>query len=95
MLERRCLQGMPESEECPGRLGTCPLKGIVEFHRTIMTSDRALTLALDTIETLDIERVAPQHGSVVTTKDDAAAIIRHLRAIEHVGIDSVLSGELQ
>jgi flavorubredoxin len=82
-------------EECPGRLGTCPLKGIVEFHRTIMTSDRALTLALDTIETLDIERVAPQHGSVVTTKDDAAAIIRHLRAIEHVGIDSVLSGELQ
>ena len=44
--------------------GHMPLK-VVEFHRTIMTSDRALTLALDTIETLDIERVAPQHGGVV------------------------------
>jgi len=48
--------------------------------------------ALDTVERLNIDRIAPQHGSVISTKDDIKTVIRHLRAIENVGIDYLLSG---
>ena len=80
-------------KECRCKLTKCPVNGIVKFHQRIMTSNRALANTLSTIEKLDIERIAPQHGSVISTKEDVNAIIRHLRAIENVGIDCLLSGE--
>jgi flavorubredoxin len=58
-----------------------------------MTSNRALANTLNTIEKLDIDRIAPQHGSIISTKENITAIIRHLRAIKNVGIDYLLSEE--
>lgn len=81
-------------EECRNNPGKCPVNGIVRFHQRIMTSNRALANSLDTIEKLDIDRIASQHGSVISTRDDVKAIIRHLRAIDNVGIDYMLSGEV-
>ena len=52
-----------------------------------MPSKAALDHALNVIETLDYERIAPQHGSVIRSKKDAQVVIRHLREIEHVGIE--------
>lgn len=81
-------------KKCSSNLTKCPVKGIVKFHQIIMTSNSALSNALNTIEKLDIERIASQHGNVISTKEDVKTIIRHLRSIENVGIDCLLSGEV-
>ncbi|MDD2504494.1 MAG: MBL fold metallo-hydrolase [Clostridia bacterium] len=80
---------------CYRNLSRCPINGIIKFHKIIMTSNRALSNAIDTIEKLDIDRIAPQHGSVITTKEDVKTIIRHLRAVENVGIECLLMGEFK
>ena len=69
----------------------CPLYGIDQFHKRIMTSKTALSHALDVIESLDIERIAPQHGSIIKSNVDAQIVIRHLRSMEHVGIDYLIA----
>lgn len=79
--------------ECSLNLKKCPISGIEEFHQRIMTSNRALKNALNTIEKLDVDRIAPQHGRVIASKEDVIAIIRHLRDIKNVGIDCLLSGD--
>lgn len=56
-----------------------------------MTSKTALSHALDVIESLDIERIAPQHGSIIKSNVDAQIVIRHLRSMEHVGIDYLIA----
>jgi flavorubredoxin len=78
---------------CSLNLKKCPISGITKFHQRIMTSNRALKNTLNTIEKLDIDTIAPQHGSIISAKEDVIAIIRHLRAIKNVGIDCLLSGD--
>lgn len=82
-----------DRKKCLENTTNCPIKGIVKFHQIIMTSNNALTNALDTIEKLDIERIATQHGSIISTKEDVKTIIGHLRSIENIGIDLLLAGE--
>ncbi len=91
-LDEACRE-CQDPKECSLDLTKCPVNGIVMFHQKVMTSNRALANTLNTIEKLDIDRIAPQHGGVISTKEDAKAIIRHLRAIKNVGIDYLLSGE--
>ena len=76
---------------CPLTGKKCPLYGIDQFHKRIMTSKAALTHALDVIESLDFARIAPQHGSIIRSREDAAVVIRHLRKIEHVGIEYLIA----
>jgi flavorubredoxin len=73
----------------PCRLGkpACPLLGILDFHARIMTSTAALRFALDQIAHLPIQRIAPQHGSVIDRAEDLRIVGAHLRALERVGID--------
>ncbi|NLX93957.1 MAG: MBL fold metallo-hydrolase [Clostridiales bacterium] len=80
---------------CTHREINCPVEGIVKFHQKIMTSNRALANSLVVIEKLDIERIAPQHGSIITKKDEVKAIIHHLRAVKNIGIDWLLSEEFK
>ena len=56
-----------------------------------MTSNLALHRALDTIESLEIDRIAPQHGSIICSPEDAQRVIRHLRRIKQVGIDHLVA----
>ncbi|MEZ4509340.1 MAG: MBL fold metallo-hydrolase [Eubacteriales bacterium] len=76
---------------CPNTGKKCPLYGVDQFHKRIMTSTVALSHALDIIESLDVERIAPQHGSVLQSKADIARVIRHLRSMKHVGIDYLIA----
>lgn len=87
---RRCIN----LKECSLNYTECTVRGIAKFHQITMTSNRALENALNTIEKLDVERIASQHGSIIATKEDVKTIIRQLRAIKNVGIDCLLSGEL-
>ena len=56
-----------------------------------MTSNLALHRVLDVIESLEIDHIAPQHGSIIRTREDAKRVIRHLRQIELVGIDYLVA----
>ncbi len=91
-LTDRCRQ-CEDISACPNSKERCPLSGIISFHQRIMTSNKALSYSLDVIERLDADRIAPQHGSVIATKEDVKAVIRHLRAIKDVGIDLLMAGE--
>lgn len=90
-LDRECRE-CRNHNECYHDLSECPINGIVKFHQKIMPSTRALLNSLNTIEKLDVDRIAPQHGSIISTKEDINSIIRHLRAIDNVGIDCLISG---
>jgi len=69
----------------------CPLYGIGQFHRRIMPSTAALAHALDIIESLDVDRVAPQHGSIMKSKFEVEKVIRYLRKISAIGIDYLIA----
>jgi flavorubredoxin len=73
----------------------CPIKGIKQFHQRIMTSNLAAAHTMSVIESLDIDRIAPQHGSIISSREDIETIIRHLRSEKNVGIEFLLSGENQ
>lgn len=78
---------------CKKNSEVCPIKGIKQFHQAVMTSNLAAENALQAIEKLDIERIAPQHGSIIDCKEDAKAVIRHLHMTKNVGIEHLIFGE--
>ncbi len=89
-LDEECYNCM-ELEDCRINRKTCPIFGINNFHKRIMTSKRALDYALDQIEKInDVEIIAPQHGSIIKGKALIKVIIAHLRQLEHIGIDAVV-----
>jgi len=79
---------------CPQTGKKCPIYGIDQFHKRIMTSSVAFQHALDVIESIDIERIAPQHGSILKNKEDVQKVIRYLRKMEYVGIDYLIAEKL-
>jgi flavorubredoxin len=75
------------SMPCRAGRHECPLRGIIEFHTNLMTSTAALQFALQQIEHLPIQRIAPQHGSVIDRDDDVCIVLERLRGLQPVGID--------
>lgn len=78
---------------CPEGKKECFMPMVIQYHKLLMTSTAALRHALDQVRTLDIERIAPQHGSIIEGKEDIQTIIDKLYAIEYVGIDCVLKSK--
>lgn len=76
------------SRPCQAGKQQCPLIGILDFHSKIMTSRAALHYALRQIEPLPIQRIAPQHGSVIDRGEDRHIVLERLRALRQVGIDA-------
>lgn len=74
---------------CPAGNDSCFLPGIIKFHQVIMTSKAALKHALDQVRELDVELIAPQHGSLIKGKESIHFIIEKLYEIDDVGIDGV------
>jgi len=69
---------------------SCPVKEILEFHRTIMPSEKALTHAMSVLEPLDLKLIAPQHGSIIRKRADIELLTRHLKQLKGVGIDGII-----
>lgn len=65
----------------------CPVPGMIEWHRHIMTSNQALRHAVEQIERLQPSTIAPQHGSILYRPQDVQAAFRLLRTLDGVGID--------
>lgn len=55
-----------------------------------MSSTKALDYTLDVLDSIDAEIIAPQHGSILSSKTDINAVKKHLRSLDGVGIDYVL-----
>jgi flavorubredoxin len=70
----------------------CPIYGIIDFHKRIMTSSKALKYALDAITKVEINLVAPQHGSLISGSEWRELVMKKLYQTEDVGIDWVLKG---
>jgi len=75
---------------CPQKLPHCPINDILNFHQKIMTSGKALKYALEKILPLPFEKIAPQHGSVITGKREMMTIFKLLTALSDVGIDGTI-----
>lgn len=76
-------------QNCPQGRTFCPLSGIIAFHRKIMTGGKALAHAMGIIKTLDIELLAPQHGSIVRERSQIYALVEFLEKLDRVGIDNI------
>ncbi|MFA6413011.1 MAG: MBL fold metallo-hydrolase [Syntrophales bacterium] len=66
----------------------CPLPDILAFHKNVVPSEKSLRYAMDVIGNLEVEILAPQHGSIFKKKKDINFIIKKLRTLKSVGIDS-------
>jgi len=81
-------------ENCPechdySQCTKCKIKGILNFHKRVMTSNKALQFTLKKIENLEIERICPQHGSIIENKTDITNIINRLKNQTEIGIDGI------
>ncbi len=76
--------------ECPQKLSNCPIKDILNFHKKIMTSNKALKFALEKILELPFKKIAPQHGSVLTDKKEMKYIFKMLATLDGIGIDGLV-----
>ncbi len=88
-LQPHCRTCPVVAEPCPQWKTTCPLAGILNFHRRLMTSNKALRHALNVLSRLSFQRIAPQHGSILSRGEDIAAVTDHLLRLEDVGIDGL------
>lgn len=90
-LDKECHSCIP-SDYCEIHKKKCRIHEIIRFHEVSMNSSKALRYALDQIGKLDIELIAPQHGSLIDLEMDYNTIVRHLRSLEEIGFDNFISG---
>lgn len=75
-------------DHCINRRIYCPLPDILAFHKAVMPSEKAVRCAMEAIGKLDIELIAPQHGSIFKKKSDIKFLIEKLCDLKGVGIDA-------
>ncbi len=78
---------------CPNNLPNCPINDILDFHKEIMPSRKALKFAFEKILEIPFDKVAPQHGSIITEKRALAYIARMLTSLVDVGIDGIVEDD--
>jgi len=88
-INKECLQ-CDTLDECSITKRKCHMAGVIDFHRNLMPSAKALNHALGIIEKMDISMIAPQHGSVFYSADSQKAVIERLKSLTSVGIDYYL-----
>ncbi|MBC8059436.1 MAG: MBL fold metallo-hydrolase [Clostridiaceae bacterium] len=71
----------------------CALNGIFYFQRKIMTSEKALKIALDKIKKLNAKVVAPQHGSIINNEKSIKIVIEKLQELKGIGIDGYIQSD--
>lgn len=77
--------------DCPLEKPYCPLPDIENFHRRIMTSEKALRHAMRQVDTVPVSLIAPQHGSIIDEEASIRFVIELLAELTGVGIDGIAS----
>lgn len=90
-LKPECV-GCANLADCPKKLPNCPINDILNFHKKIMPSRKALKYALEKILELPFKKIAPQHGSIIEDKQEMTYIFKLLTSLDDVGIDRIVEG---
>lgn len=69
----------------------CPARDILDFHCTVMPSEKALRYALEVIEKIGAQIIAPQHGSIIKDGPVINFLVQRLKNLKGVGIDGITS----
>ena len=91
-LRPQCMDCVNLSE-CPEDRENCPINDILNFHKKIMPSRKALKYALKKILEIPFTAIAPQHGSIITDKNIMRYIFELLISQKNVGIDRIIEDE--
>jgi flavorubredoxin len=79
--------------KCPENRDHCPINDVLNFHRIIMTSRKALKYALKKILEIPFTALAPQHGSIITDRNIMRYIFEQLISQKDIGIDRIVKDE--
>jgi flavorubredoxin len=77
-------------DRCPQNRTICPVNDILNFHKTVMPSGKALRYALEQMLEIPFTMIAPQHGSIIKNKEIMRYVFELLAALKGVGIDGVI-----
>jgi len=88
-LEEACVT-CNDYENCPAHKTYCPFPDMIRFHRSVMPCEKALRNAVRRIKELDMDIIAPQHGSVLNQKRDIRLVADALESLKGVGIDGLV-----
>jgi len=91
-LGPQCLDCVNRSK-CPENRESCPINDILNFHKIIMPSRKALKYALKKILEVSFTAIAPQHGSIITDRNIMRYIFEQLIYQKDVGIDRIIEDE--
>jgi len=78
-------------DNCPLQRQFCQVGDILEFHRRIMPSRKALRYALEQVARIPFDVIAPQHGSIITDPELQSCVFSRLTELEEVGVDALVS----
>ena len=79
--------------KCPENRGNCPINDILNFHKVIMPSRKALKYALKKMLEIPFTAIAPQHGSIISDRDVMRYVFELLLSQKEVGIDRIVEDE--
>ena len=88
-LRPECL-GCIHLSNCPAKKAICPINDILNFHKTVMPSVKALKYALEQILSVPFTMIAPQHGSIINDREVMRYVFEQLINLTDVGIDGLI-----
>ena len=77
-------------KQCPGNHTNCPIRDILNFHKVLMPSKKALRYSIEKILDVPFKMIAPQHGSIIKDKYAMRYVLEKLVSLEGVGIDGIV-----
>lgn len=81
------------SKQCLQKRANCPINDILNFHKTVMPSRKALRYSLEQILDIPFTTIAPQHGSIITGKEIMHCVFQELATLDEVGIDGIIEDD--
>ena len=88
-LEPQCMDCV-NTLKCPENRASCPVNDIVNFHKVIMPSKKALRHALNQIIKVPFTAIAPQHGSIIRDNNIIRYVFELLASQDEIGIDRII-----
>jgi flavorubredoxin len=78
---------------CPQNRPICAVNDILNFHKTVMPSGKALRYALEQMLEIPFTMIAPQHGSIIEDREIMRYVFELLATLKGVGIDGIIDGD--
>lgn len=76
--------------KCPQGRKNCPINDMLDFHKKLMPSTKALRYSIEKILEVPFKIVAPQHGSIIRDQKIMRYVFERLASLENVGIDGII-----